>query len=326
VAAVEVEHLVKRYAGLTAIADVSFTAAAGEVTAVLGRNGAGKTTTIEVCAGLRHADGGSVRVLGLDPRRDATALHPRVGTMPQGGSGASGVYPAARPAEILRLYASLYAAPLPLAPLVERLGLGHVLRTPWRRLSGGEQQRLSFALAIIGRPEVAFLDEPTAGLDVTGRHAMWDLVRDLRVSGVAVVLTTHTLDEAESLADRVTIIADGRIAASGSPAELTASAGGTDTLHVDAPAGLPTGRLDAALPPGVTVAEPTPGRYVVTGPITPAIVASVTAWCADLGVLPDRITTGGRTLEEVFLAVTGSPAGANVPPPAASASATRRRP
>jgi ABC-2 type transport system ATP-binding protein len=301
--AVEVTSLVKRYGDLTAVADVSLTAAAGEITAVLGPNGAGKTSTIEICAGLRTSDGGQVRVLGLNPHRDH-ALRSRVGVMPQGGGTASGVYPSARAGEVLRLYAALHAHPLPVDALLERLGLTQVARTPWRRLSGGEQQRLSLALAVVGRPEVVFLDEPTAGLDVQGRHATWELIGGLRTAGVAIVLTTHALDEAEQLADQIVIVDAGRVVASGTPASLTRSVSGPAELRFHAPARLPLDDLLTALPLGLTADEPIAGQYVVAGAITPDVVAAVTAWCASRGVMPDRLSTGGRTLEAVFLDLT----------------------
>lgn len=301
VSAVEVMSLAKRYSSVTAVADVSFAAAAGAITAVLGPNGAGKTTTVEICAGLRRADSGQARVLGLEP--GAPSLRSRVGVMPQGGSGASGVYPSARVGEVLALHAALHADPLPIEALIDRLGLGKVRRTPWRRLSGGEQQRLSLALAIVGRPEVVFLDEPTAGLDVQGRHATWELIRQLRAAGVAVVLTTHGLDEAEQLADHVVIVDAGRVVASGSPADLTAAASGG--LRFDGPPGLPLAELLAALPDGLTATEITPGKYVMTGSISPNVVAALTSWCAERGVMADRLTTGSTSLEDVFLELTG---------------------
>jgi ABC-2 type transport system ATP-binding protein len=303
VPAVEVSGLAKRYSEVVAVADVSFTAAAGEVTAVLGPNGAGKTTTIEICCGLRVADGGTATVLGLGAREPG--LRPRVGAMPQGGSGTGGVYPSARVGEVLGLHASLYARPLPVEQLLDRLGLDHVVRTSWRRLSGGEQQRLSLALAVVGRPEVVFLDEPTAGLDVRGRHSTWDLIRDLREAGVAVVLTTHGLDEAEQLADHVVIVDAGRVVADGSPAALTAADDGRRELRFDAPAGLPLAELLRWLPAGVSAAETSAGHYVLAGPISPDLVATVTAWCASHGVMADRIASGSRTLEAVFLELTG---------------------
>jgi ABC-2 type transport system ATP-binding protein len=307
VSAVEVTSLVKRYSSILAVADISLRAAAGEITAVLGPNGAGKTTTIEICAGLKTADGGTAMVLGLHPRDPA--LRARVGVMPQGGSGASGVYPSARVDEVLRLYAALHAHPLPVEQLLDRLGLAKVVRTPWRRLSGGEQQRLSLALCVVGRPEVVFLDEPTAGLDVQGRHTTWDLIAELRSAGVAVVLTTHAIDEAEHLADAVVIVDAGRVVASGSPASLTQPAGDSRELRFDGPPGMPLSELLRALPAHSAATEPAPGQYVVSGDVTPAVVAAVTSWCADRGVMPSRLTTGARTLEDVFLALTGKPTG-----------------
>lgn len=305
--AVEVSGLAKSYGAVQAVAGVSFAAEAGAVTAVLGRNGAGKTTTLEICAGLRRADAGEVRILGLRPEKDAGVLRRRLGVMPQGGSNAAGVYPSARVGEVLRLYAALYGQPLPVDALLDLVGLTQVRRTPWRRLSGGEQQRLSLALALVGRPAVVFLDEPTAGLDVSGRIAAWDIVRSLRSSGVAVVLSTHALDEAERLADQVVIVDAGRVVASGTPVELTRR---TDTaeLRFDAPPGLPVPDLLVALPAGCAAEEPTPGHYVVRGEVSPAVVATVTSWCAERGVLAERITTGSRSLEEVFLDLTGGEA------------------
>jgi ABC-2 type transport system ATP-binding protein len=224
--------------------------------------------------------------------------------MPQGGSTKGGVYPSARVGETLRLFAALYASPLPVSELLERLDLTHVAGTQWRRLSGGEQQRLSLALCVIGRPEVVFLDEPTAGLDVQGRRSTWRLIDDLKAAGVTVVLTTHLIDEAESLADKVVIVDRGRVIRTGSPRELVA-AGEQPELRFEGPAGMPVMELEAALP-GSTATESTPGHYLVTGTVTPDTVAAVTAWCAKRGVLPDRITTGASSLEEVFVRLTGS--------------------
>jgi ABC-2 type transport system ATP-binding protein len=300
-AAVEVRDLRRSYGTVRAADGLSFTAPAAAVTAVLGRNGAGKTTTVEICAGLRPRDGGSVSVLGADPWRNA-ALRPRVGVMPQSaGSGAAGVYPAARVAEVLALYASFAAHPLDPGALLDRLGLTRVARTPWRRLSGGEQQRLSLALAVVGRPELVFLDEPTAGLDVAARHATWSLVEDLRTAGVAVLLTTHAMDEAERLADHVVVVAAGQVVAAGSPADLTRSEG--DVVRFSAVPGLPVDELAARL--GVGVREATPGEYVVAGAADAhRVLAGVTAWCAERGVLADRLSTGRRSLEDVFLGLT----------------------
>jgi ABC-2 type transport system ATP-binding protein len=304
VAAVEVSHLARRYSPTAGIDDVSFEAAEGAVTALLGRNGAGKTTTVEICCDLRRADSGFVKVLGLDPRRDHDLLASRVGVMPQtGGSGACGIYPSVRVGEIVRHYASMYAAPLPVDPLLERLDLIRVAKTPWRRLSGGEQQRVSLALALVGRPELVFLDEPTAGLDLHARHTTWDLIRELRAAGVAVVLTTHALDEAEELADSVVIIDQGSVVATGAPADL--AKGDTEReLAFEATPGLDVKALSKSLPRGATAREDSPGRYLVGPKVDPNVVAAVTSWCASVGVLPDNLSTTGRSLEAVFLELT----------------------
>jgi ABC-2 type transport system ATP-binding protein len=221
-AVLEVADLEKHYGATRAVDGLTLSAQPAAVTAVLGPNGAGKTTTLEICAGLLPRDGGTVRVLGLDPAREAAALRSRLGVMPQAsGNGVAGIYPAARPREVLTLFAALYRDPLPVEPLLERLGLGRVAATPWRRLSGGEQQRLSLGLAIVGRPELVLLDEPSAGLDLHGRRETWSLVDELRTAGAGVILTTHAMDEAERLADHVVIVDRGRVVASGSPGELT---------------------------------------------------------------------------------------------------------
>ena len=300
VAAVEVVDLVKRYGTRQVVDGLSLRVERGSVTAVLGPNGAGKTTTIETCEGYRRPDSGRVRVLGLDPVRDASALRPRVGVMLQGG----GIPNSIRPMEALRHTAALHASPLAPAMLVERLGLAGSLRTPYRRLSGGQQQRLSLALALIGRPELVFLDEPSAGLDPHARGVIGDLVLELRAAGVTVVLTTHLIDEAERLADEVVVIDAGRVVAAGSPAELTA--GGAQThLRFSAPAGLPVDSLRAVLPHGLHVSGEDTGTYVVDGPLDPGVLVAVTSWCAGLGVMPVGLTVSRRTLEDVFFEITG---------------------
>jgi ABC-2 type transport system ATP-binding protein len=298
--AVVVDTLVKRYAGRAVVDGVSFTVPAGSLVAVLGPNGAGKTTTVETCEGFRRPDGGSVRVLGLDPIRDGRALRPQVGVMLQSG----GIYPGARAAEVLELFASFYADPLPVDALLERLGLGTVRGTTYRRLSGGQQQRLSLAVAIVGRPRVLFLDEPTAGLDPQARQVTWVLIDELRADGVGVLLTTHSMEEADRLADRVVIVDDGRVVADGAPAELTAGRDG-QRLTFRAPSALTLSTLAESLPAGVVTSEPTPGHYLVTGDIDAAVFATVSSWCATQGVVPDDMQTGRRTLEDVFLELTG---------------------
>ncbi|MQY08552.1 ABC transporter ATP-binding protein [Actinomadura macrotermitis] len=296
--AVEIDALVKRYGGVAAVDGLSLRAGRGEVTALLGPNGAGKTTAIEICEGFRRADGGTVRVLGLDPAADARALKPRVGVMPQSG----GVPGTAKAGEFLKLVASFHAAPLDTGALLERLGLTEHARTAFRRLSGGQQQRLSLAVAIVGRPELVFLDEPTTGLDPQARHATWELVAELRAAGVSVVLTTHYMEEAERLADRVVIVDHGRVVAEGSPAELT---GAERQLRFRARPGLGLDELLTALPAGSAAKESPAGHYLVEGDVRPELLATVTAWCASNGVLAEDLRIERRTLEDVFLELTG---------------------
>lgn len=272
----------------------------GRVTAVLGPNGAGKTTTIEICEGYRRADAGTVRVLGLDPVSDAGKLRPRIGVMLQSG----GIYSGARADEMLRHMAGLHAHPLDVDTLIERLGLGGCGRTAYRRLSGGQQQRLALALAVVGRPELVFLDEPTAGLDPQARRSTWDLVRELRADGVSTVLTTHFMDEAEELADDVAIIDAGRVIAQGSPEQLCRG-GAENTLRFLGRPGLDVGSLLKALPDGTEAAELTPGAYRISGEVGPQLLATVTSWCAQHGVMPDGISVERHTLEDVFLELTG---------------------
>lgn len=279
---------------------LDLTVARGAVTAVLGPNGAGKTTTIETCEGYRRPDAGRVRVLGLDPVADAAALRPRIGVMLQSG----GVYAGARADEMLRHTATLHAHPLDVDALIDRLGLGSCGRTPYRRLSGGQQQRLALAMAVVGRPELVFLDEPTAGLDPQARHATWDLVRELRADGVSTVLTTHFMDEAEQLADDVAIIDGGRVIAQGSPDELCRG-GAENSLRFTGRPGLDLVSLLKALPADSAATEPASGVYRVHGKVNPQLLATVASWCAQNGVMPDAIAAERHTLEDVFLELTG---------------------
>lgn len=299
--AVEVSGLVKRYGSATAVNGLDLLLPAGEVLALLGPNGAGKTTTVEICEGFRAADEGTVRVLGLDPRTEGAALRARVGVMPQGG----GAYPGVRVDEMLALVASCAANPLDPGWLLSMLGLDSAKRTPFKRLSGGQQQRLSLACALVGRPELVFLDEPTAGMDPQARRLVWDLVDALRTDGVSVLLTTHLMEEAEALADQVVIIDHGRVVAKGSPGELTTGAADDQRLRFQARRGLDLRLLKAALPEDCTTSETTPGHYVVNGEITPQVVSTVTAWCAQQGVLAEALQVSKRSLEDVFLDLTG---------------------
>lgn len=279
---------------VTAVDDLSLQVASGTITSILGPNGAGKTTTVETCEGFRRPQSGSVRVLGLEP--SDRALRPRVGVMLQSGGAWVGV----RAHEMLRHMAALHAHPLDTDALIERLGLGSCGRTSFRRLSGGQQQRLSLAMAIVGRPELVFLDEPTAGLDPQARRATWDLLRELRDDGVTTVLTTHFMDEAEYLSDQVHIVDAGQVIASGTPQELVRS---DDTVRFSAQAGLDVSALMSAL--GVKVDEPRPGHYVISGEVTPQLLADLTQWCAAQDVLADSILVQRQTLEDRFLELTG---------------------
>jgi ABC-2 type transport system ATP-binding protein len=298
--AVSVRGLVKRYGRTTAVDGLDLELPAASVLALLGPNGAGKTTTVEVCEGFLRADAGEVRVLGTDPARAPDALRARIGVMPQGG----GAYPGVRAAEMLRVVAACSADPLDADWLLSVLGLTSSARTPYKRLSGGQQQRLALACAVVGRPELVFLDEPTAGMDPQARRLVWELVAALRRDGVAVLLTTHLMEEAEALADHVVIVDHGRVVAEGSPAELTAASGGQE-LRFRARPGMDVEGLAAVLPAGYGAAEPSAGRYVVQGRIDPSVLSTITSWCAGQGALADDVQVARRSLEDVFLDLTG---------------------
>ena len=294
-----VRGLVKRYGRTTAVDGLDLDLPAASVLALLGPNGAGKTTTVEVCEGFVRADAGEVRVLGVDPAGAPDALRARIGVMPQGG----GAYPGVHAGEMLRVVAACAAHPLDVGWLSGVLGLDACGRTPYKRLSGGQQQRLALACAVVGRPELVFLDEPTAGMDPQGRRLVWDLISALRRDGVAVLLTTHLMEEAEALADDVVIVDHGRVVAHGTPAVLTA--GEQQELRFRARAGMGLDGLRAALPTGYGAAEPIAGRYVVQGRINPAVLSVITSWCAEQGALADDVQVARRSLEDVFLELTG---------------------
>ncbi|HEY2814510.1 MAG TPA: ABC transporter ATP-binding protein [Acidimicrobiales bacterium] len=295
--AIEVDQLVVRYGNLTAVDGVSFSVAAGEVLALLGPNGAGKTTTVETLEGFRRSTHGRVRVLDLDPIADHEELVRRVGVMLQNG----GVYPGIRPIEAVQLFASYYDDHEDPAALLDRVGLAHRRTSNWRRLSGGEQQRLSLALALVGKPEVVFLDEPTSGIDVAGRQLIRELIRELRQSGVTILVTTHDLEEAERIADRIVIVDRGRVVASGTPAELMRSSA-SDEIRFAAPPELDSASLGRAL--NAFVDEVAPGEYQVAMPPTPANVAALTAWLAEHDLPLADLRAGRQRLEDVFLRLT----------------------
>ena len=290
----------KQYGSTTAVSELDLEVHTAEVFALLGPNGAGKTTTVEMCEGFVRPDAGTIEVLGLDPVADNGRLRERIGVMLQGGGG----YPAARAGEMLNLVASYADNPLDPQWLLSTLGLTDAARTTYRRLSGGQQQRLALACALVGRPELVFLDEPTAGMDAQARILVWELIDALRRDGVTVVLTTHQLKEAEELADRLVIIDRGVTVAAGTPAELTRS-GAKDQLRFSAPPRLDLALLVSALPEDYQVSESAPGEYLVDGAVDPQVLATVTGWAAQIDVLATNVRVEQRSLEDVFLELTG---------------------
>jgi ABC-2 type transport system ATP-binding protein len=298
-AAISVEHLTKSYGERAAVRDLSFTVRSGEVFALLGPNGAGKTTTVEILEGYRTADSGIARVLGLDPRRDGGALKPRIGVMLQ----QDGLYPGLQAGEVLRLFASYFDRPEDPAALLDLVGLREAARTRCRQLSGGQKRRLALAVALVGRPEVLFLDEPTTGMDPQARRATWDIIRSVTERGATVLLTTHFMDEAERLADRVAIIDDGRLIALDSPAALTRIGSG-NAVRFSARAGLDVEAL-AALPSATEAREEQAGVYVIETRDAPDLLAELTAWLRDAKAELTSLQVGHGTLEDVFLRLTG---------------------
>ncbi|MEJ5919815.1 MULTISPECIES: ABC transporter ATP-binding protein [unclassified Corynebacterium] len=300
--ALKLRGVTKRYGDVEAVSGLDLTLQRGQVLALLGPNGAGKTTTVEMCEGFVQPDAGELRVLGLDPWRETDELRTRIGVMLQGG----GAYPGVRVGEMLKLVASYSANPMDIDWLLDVVGLSKHVKTSYRRLSGGQQQRLSLACALVGRPELVFLDEPTAGLDAQSRLAVWDLVNSMKRDGVTIVLTTHLMDEAEALADEVIIIDKGHVVASGSTNEITASSN-PDTYFA-ADEDIDAAGLSAQLHAqgfDVTVLPVSPNRWRISGKTTPAIISAVASWCAQRDALITELTVSRRSLEDVFLDITG---------------------
>jgi ABC-2 type transport system ATP-binding protein len=300
--AVEVRGLVKRYDRRAVVAGLTFDIRRGECFALLGPNGAGKTTTVEILEGYRRADEGEVRVLGLDPAQDGAALRARIGLMLQAG----GVYPQARPREILRLFARFHAAPRDPDELLDLVGLTDATSTRYKVLSGGQKQRLGLALALVGRPELVVLDEPTAGMDPAAKAATRALIGELRAAGVTVLLTTHDMDDVERLADRIALIDRGRLVALGSPAELSAGALPRLRFRLPGPLDEPdrealAGRLAGAVTGGALIDEGG-GRFRLDGVAPdPALVERLAAWCAERGTLIVELGASGGSLEDRYL-------------------------
>lgn len=296
--ALELSHVTKSYGSKLAVNDLSVTVQRGELVCLLGPNGAGKTTTIEMCEGFIPPSSGQLRVLGLNPAQDPDAVRARIGIMLQGGGGYSGI----KVREMLKLAASYHTNPHDPEWLLDILGLRGVEKNTYRRLSGGQQQRLSLALALIGRPELVFLDEPTAGMDAQSRLMVWELIRSLKRDGTSVVLTTHLMDEAEALADKVIIIDHGTQVAAGTPADLMA-ASEEESITLKTTTELDTERFKTAT--GCDARAIRPLHYRVQAPATPELIASFAAALAEQGVLAHHIDTAQRTLEDVFLDITG---------------------
>ncbi|MBI2755252.1 MAG: ABC transporter ATP-binding protein [Chloroflexi bacterium] len=301
-AAIVVQGLVKRYGGRTVVDDVSFSVARGEVVALLGPNGAGKTTTVEILEGYRRPDAGTARVLGLDPARDARRLRAKTGLMLQQG----GVFPQLTAREALNLFASFYPRSADTGELLALVGLADAAGTRFRQLSGGQKQRLSLALALVGNPELAFLDEPTAAMDPRARRDTWDVVRGLKERGCTVLLTTHFMDEAEHLADRVAILKSGRLVAVATPGELRQRAARRLHLTTD-PAVAPAAVAHALGIDAASVAGGAAGTVVLTVDPTPALIARLTSWLHTQGALLTGLQAGSQSLEDAYLALTGSP-------------------
>jgi ABC-2 type transport system ATP-binding protein len=294
---IEVENLHKRYGETVAVDDISFTVDKGEIFGVLGPNGAGKTTSVECIEGLRKPDNGTVRVLGLDPVRDRTALTQRLGAQLQ----ESALQEKLKVSEAVDLYSSFYDDPADGDELLDLLGLASKRDTQYRKLSGGQKQRLSIALALIGNPEIAVLDELTTGLDPQARRDTWALIESVRDRGVTIVLVTHFMDEAERLCDRLALIDQGRVAALDTPDGLVQQVGGEQRIRFR-----PSTHLDDAVLAGVPGVNNVTwdGDHVVvsgTGNVVPLVVTALN----QEQVVPIDMRVDQANLEDAFVALTG---------------------
>ncbi len=296
-AVIEVTGLTKRYGGQAVVDGISFHVEAGEIFGILGPNGAGKTTAVECLEGLRKRDGGQVRILGLDPRTDAHPLHERIGVQLQ----ETQLPEKLKVREALELYASFYPNPADWRELLSRWGLAGKSNASFAKLSGGQKQRLFIALALVGNPEVVFLDELTAGLDPGARRATWDLISQVRAQGVTVVLVSHFMDEVEELCDRVAILERGRIAALDTPAGLVDRAGGEYRVRFRPMA--PLAEQSLAALPGVVSVTRRGGQVELFG--TGDFASAVTAELARRQVVVADLRIEGRSLDSAYVALTG---------------------
>jgi ABC-2 type transport system ATP-binding protein len=296
-AVIEVQHLHKSYADTVAVDDVSFTVEQGEIFGILGPNGAGKTTTVECVEGLREPDRGDIRVLGLDPVRDRAELTERVGVQLQEGRLPDQL----KVAEALELYSSFYRSPANWRELIDILGLTGKARTAFGKLSGGQKQRLSIALALVGNPEVAVLDELTTGLDPQARRDTWELIERVRDRGVTIVLVTHFMEEAERLCDRVALIDAGRVVALDTPATLAERVETGQRIQFRPSVPLDDGLLEAL--PDVTSVIHRGDVVVVTG--NNNALNAVTSLLARRGIIARQLRVEQASLEDAFLALIG---------------------
>ncbi len=289
--AVEVRSLFKAYGDIQAVDGIDLDIDRGEVYALIGPNGAGKTTTLEILEGHRHRDSGEVSVLGFDPEQSARALKERIGIVLQSTS----VSQYLRVEEAVDMFRGYYPDPRPLDEVLELVGLAEDRHKLVRRLSGGQQRRLDVAIGLAGDPELLFLDEPTTGFDPSARRAAWEMIRGLRSLGKTVILTTHYMDEAQALADRVAIISHGRIVAEGTPDELRARE--QDTL-------VSFRKPSAALPGGLAAAAELDGdRVVITTADPTRLLHDLTTWAVGAGVDLDDLSVARVSLEDVYLRV-----------------------
>lgn len=278
--------------GFEAVSGITFSVGRGELFALLGTNGAGKTSTVELLEGLAAPSDGAVRVLGHDPYRERAAVRPRIGVMLQEGGFPSDL----TAAETVRMWAGCTSGARPVAEALELVGLGRRSGVRVKQLSGGERRRLDLALALLGRPEVLFLDEPTTGLDAEGRRDTWELVRELRDTGTTVLLTTHYLEEAESLADRLAIMHAGRIVATGTPEEVTASR--PSRIRFVLPREVPASRLP------LTLRAAADGQRVeIRTRELQRSLGELLRWADESGVRLDRLDARSASLEEAFLEI-----------------------
>ena len=299
VPAVRVIDVRKRYGAVQAVDGVSFDVAPGEIFGLLGPNGAGKTTTVEMLEGLRAPDSGQLEVLGIDVARNPDDLKQRVGVTLQTAE----LYPKLTVVEVLDLFRSFYKRSLPTGQLIDFLDLGERKTAQTRQLSGGQRQRLAVALALVNDPEVIFLDEPTTGLDPAARRALWDLVQKLQAQGKTILLTTHYMEEAEVLCDRLAIMDHGRILALGTVNDLVAKRFKDRSVRFDEIAALTDDQLTAL--PGVESIKHDDGETVLYTQDVPATIGGVLALTEALGVEPGNLGIRRPTLEDLFLDLTG---------------------